>query len=80
MSLNDLADAYAESTTTSLYMEDAARAHAYANAATLGGPTEYDRRQLNLLLDQCARTLDAAALARAEADGRRIYENCCIRH
>jgi len=81
--LLDLADAYSESATTNIYAADAAHAHAYAYAATLADLhdlPEYDRRQLGSLLDESARALDATALARSEADGRRIYEQCCARH
>jgi hypothetical protein len=78
--LIDLADAYGESTAAWPYVADAARSHAYAYAATLGDLTEYDRRRVTFLLDESARTLDASALARAEADGRNIYQQCCARH
>jgi hypothetical protein len=81
--LVDLANAYSESTTTNLYSADAMRTHAYAYAATLSdlrGLAEYDRHQMSWLLGQSAETLDATALARAEAEGRRIYEQCCAGH
>lgn len=81
--LLDLADAYSESATTNIHAADAAHAHAYAYAATLADLhdlPEYDRRALGSLLDESARALDATALARSEADGRRIYEQCCAGH
>lgn len=81
--LVDLANAYSESATGNIYAADAARAHAYAYAATLANlhdMSEYDRRQLGSLLDESAQALDATTLARAEADGRRLYEQCCAGH
>lgn len=79
--LVDLAGAYAESATINLYAEDEARAHAYAYAALQAANlTAMERDRMTWLLDRSARKLDAAALARAEEEGRRLFAQCCAGH
>lgn len=79
--LVDLAGAYAESVAINLYAEDAARAHTYAYAALQAADlTAMQRDRMTWLLDRSARKLDASALAQAEAEGRRLYAQCCSAH
>jgi hypothetical protein len=79
--LVDLAGAYGEAPTINLYAADAARAHAYAYAALQAADlTGMERDQMTWLLDRSARPLDASTLAQAEAEGRRLYAECCAGH
>jgi hypothetical protein len=39
-----------------------------------------ERDRMTWLLDRSARKLDAAALARADEEGRRLFAQCCAGH
>lgn len=79
-SLNDLAYAYFKGSGNAppLFAVDPFQSYAYAYAGTLAGVSK--RGDLDLVMSQNAESLDARQLADAQAQGRRIYERCCMKH
>ncbi|MEO7431475.1 MAG: hypothetical protein ABIR62_05510, partial [Dokdonella sp.] len=74
-----LARAYsAGSDAASLYPVDPAKAYAYAYAGTLAGLGTSTLPSWTL--SDNAELLDAHQLGEAEAAGRRIYAQCCLKH
>lgn len=66
---------------SSLYEKDPAAAYAYAFAASRNADgTSGDRRNMEWLMSESAKKLDAQALARAQAEGERLYQQCCAGH
>ena len=63
---------------SSLYEKDPAAAYAYAFAVSRNADgTSGDRKNMEWLMSESAKKLDAQALARAQAEGERLYQQCC---
>lgn len=79
-SLRALADSYAigSDSTPRLFAPDASKAYAYMYAGMLAG--NYPQSFLDWTIANGNVPLTAAQMAAAEAEGRRIYEQCCLRH
>jgi len=80
-----LAETYADvrriSMGSPLYEKDPSAAYAYALAASRNADgTSGDRRNMEWLMAESAKKLDAQALARAQAEGERLYQQCCAAH
>lgn len=80
-SLVDLAEAYSAKPATALrlFAADPLQSYLYAYAGSLThglAPVQYGN--LEAVMDESAKSLDARRLADAQARGRRIYEQCCV--
>lgn len=76
--LVELAEAYAPSAHPTIYPDEPSEAYAYAYASTLAGGAR--GRSMDDLMERSARSLDGEHLAAAEAEGRRLYEQCFAAH
>lgn len=64
-----------------LYAKDPAAAYAYAFVASrISDATPSERKNMEWLMSESAKRLDAQALARAQAEGERLYQQCCAGH
>lgn len=79
--LADLARAYSDGSGREprLFAADPFQSYLYAYAGSLShglAPVQYGN--LEALMDESAKSLDARRLADAQARGRRLYEQCCV--